>query len=500
MRRVLIAVTLGAATLAACSGAPRPQNLSAGATNRAGVGAADESGGTDVAAGGDPNTPAVGLDGTTATTATAVPGTTGAAKTGGGTNNTNNTPGTVPGTGGLPTAPQPGDANLFSGNLNTRGITDNSITICGHAALVFGQAFDTRVEDLNVYWDELNSKGGVHGRNVKATYEDDRYDGAQAQQAAIACKAKNPFFILGGIGFDQIPTVRVWAEQNKELYLHHIAIAKDAENLQYSFTPQPSVEDVGVAFGQHIAAKHGGETVGIIYRASEYWEPGKATGKKVMQDRGVRIVAERGVQKNQGAFSAEIVALQQADGGRGAQVVWIWENALGAAEFIHQAWNQGYRPTFVVFPFQTTLDIVAVNDGLQSRIEGVGSWTAYKQGGYEGDPFPEHQYNAEIARFEAAMAKHRPGVKPNDILWQVWLANKGMHDMFDACGRACTRNRFAGLMLNGYHKRVEPNCDIDFSRGNGHRGGFEYTLMEAYATGSRSAAYRTVTWCTGSLG
>ena len=497
MRRVAIAIALGVATLAACSGAPRPQELTAGETDRAGDGAGSTTGET---AGTDPNAPALNPDGTPAAPGTPGAGggatatTARAGQAGGGSN-----PATIPGTGGLPTAPQPGDANLFAGSLNARGITDNSITLCGHAALIFGQAFDTKVEDLNVYWQDLNAKGGIHGRNVTATFEDDRYDGAAARDAAIACKAKNPFMILGGIGFDQIPTVRVWAEQNKELYFHHIAVAKGAENLAYSFTPQPSVEEVGVAFGQHIAAKHGGKTVGIIYRDSEYWEPGRSTGKKVLQDRGVRVVAERGVQKNQGAYGAEVVALQQADGGKGAQVVWVWENALGAAGLIQQAWNQGYYPTFVVFPFQTTLDIVGKNS-LKSRIEGVGTWSAYKQGGYDGEPFAEHGYEAEIARFEAAMAKYRPGVKPNDILWQVWLANKAMHDMFDACGRACTRNRFAGLMLNGYHKRVEPNCDVDFRRGNHRRGGYEFTVVEAFPVSNTEAYYRTTGWCRESLG
>lgn len=498
MRRatpLVIAVALGAATLAACSGAPRPQALKVGEADRVGEGAGASAEG--VASADAPLNP----DGTPAA-GPAAPGAPGATTAGGGKSagGSSSQPGapTIPGTGGLPSTPQPGDANLFAGSANARGITDNQITLCGHAALVFGQAFDTRVEDLNVYWDELNTKGGVHGRKVVTTFEDDRYDGAAARDAAIACKAKNPFLILGGIGFDQIPTVRVWAEQNKELYYHHIAVAKGSESLQYSFTPQPSVEEVGVAFGQHISAKYGNQTVGIIYRDSEYWEPGRSSGKQVLQDRGVRIVSERGVQKNQGAFSAEIVALQQADGGKGAKVVWIWENALGAGEFIQQAWAQGYYPTFVVFPFQTTLDIVGKN-GLKSPIEGIGTWTSYKQGGY-GGLFPEHDYEGEIKRFEAAMAKHRPGVKPNDILWQVWLANKAMHDMFDACGRACTRNRFAGLMLNGYHKRVEPNCDVDFSRGNHRRGGYEYTVMSAYALSNSEAAYKTTAWCRATLG
>jgi ABC-type branched-subunit amino acid transport system substrate-binding protein len=497
IRAVVAVMALAAATLAACSGAPRPQALRTDGGARAGDGAGGDAG----AAGGVTDTvpgdtdPGAAAAATAGTTGVSTAGPAGATKSAG----TSNT-GAGPGSNNtrIPAAPQAGDATLYSGAPNTRGITDKQISLCGHAALIFGQAFDTKVEDLNVYWEQLNAGPKIHGRTVSAHYEDDRYDGPAARDAAIACRARNPFMILGGIGFDQIPTVRQWAEDNKELYLHHIAVAKGGENMQYSFTPQPSVEDVGTAFGDYIVNHHKDKTVGIIWRESENWQPGRDNGKKVLAANGVKVVADAPVQKNQSAYSSQIVAMQQADGGKGAKVVWIWENALGAAQFIQQAWNQGYYPTFVVFPFQTTLDVVA-KGGLKSPIEGVGSWSSYKPGGY-GGLFPEHDYEGEIKRFEQAMAKFRPGVKPNDILWQVWLANKQLHAMLDACGPTCTRNRFAGMMLNGYHARTEPNCDLDFSRGNHHRGGWEYTTMLAYATGGDSAAYKTTQWCSQKLG
>ena len=388
------------------------------------------------------------------------------------------------GTGG--TAQPIRDANLYSGADNTRGITDSQIVLCAHAALIFAQAFDIRPEDLNVYWTDLNARGGIFGRKVTMTFEDDAYSPAQAVTAAENCRAKNPFFLMGGIGFDQIPAVRTWAEANKMLYFHHMAVEAGLKGKQYSFTGLPSVDATGRAFGEYLMSKYKDKKLGIVWRRSENWEPGYRNGKAYLDKAGGQVVADLPVNKDQSVFTQEIIALRD----RGAEVVWLWENALVAAEFIQQAKNQGFRPQkWVVFPFQTTLDVVG-----PEPIDGVAAWSAFTQGGFK--EFEEHGYGAEIARFEAAYAKHRPGVKTNDILWQTWVGFKAIHDMFERCGPQCTRNRMAGIMLSGLKATVPPNCPVDYTRPNsfdGHLGGHAFFTMEA--TNRNGASFRTTSWC-----
>lgn len=480
-RRLSILLALVGFLAAACTGAPRPESLASkgpdgGSDTEAVLGTGDTTttvAGQTVDAAGNP-----AVAGSSVTKPGAPAGK-------GGTPGQSTTPG-VKGADGIT------PLNLYSGAADRQGITDNKITLCGHAALIFASAFNTKPEDINVYWQMVNTeRGGIYGRKVEATYEDDQYDPAKAVQAAEACKAKNPFFLLGGIGFDQIPAVREWAEQNKMLYVHHIAVEAGSANKQYSFTPQPTVEKVGVASGEFIAARYKGKRVGIVHRNSENWQPGSDAGKAYMKARGVNVVDDLGTEKNASVYSAQIAQLQSDN----VEVVWFWENALAAAEFIKQAHNQGYHPTFVVFPFQTTLDVVG-RDALRSRIDGIATWPAYKRGGYDGPAaFPGTGYQEEIKAFEAAMAKYRPGVTPNDILWQVWLANKTIDHLFQVCGKDCTRNRFAGE-LAGLQGTLAPNCPVDFPRGGGHRGGFNvFMTQEAYDTGGGTPAFRNTSWC-----
>ncbi|MGH2830933.1 MAG: ABC transporter substrate-binding protein, partial [Actinomycetota bacterium] len=385
----------------------------------------------------------------------------------------------------------------YSGAADRLGLTPDHISLCGHAALIYGSVFNITREDLNVYWQMVNdSPGKVHGRTVSIDWKDDRYEGTEAKTKVKECIQQNPFFILGGIGFDQIPFAREEAETGKTLYLHHMAIRSGLERAVHSFSLQPTVEQVGTAFGEHIRSKYAGRKVGIIYRDTDYFRPGHDTGVAAMQSR-VNIVKDIDTDKNQHQYPLEIGQLQDA----GAEVVWIWESALAAAEIIQQAAAQGFRPKWVVFPFQLILDVVGKDVSLNPTIDGVGTWPAYRPGGY-GNAFSQYDYSAEIRRFEEAMQRYRPGTEPNDILWQVWIGSKALHNMLTLCGRDCTRNKIAGMFLGGLKARANPNCEANFAHPASMRGRVglhQFVVLETFDNGA-DAAFKTTSWCREHLG
>lgn len=390
-----------------------------------------------------------------------------------------------------PSTEAPYDANLYAGAENTRGITNDLIRFCGHAALTLAAAFDTSEADLSVYWEEVSDNGGVHGRDVEISWEDDAYSADTAVSAVTACADKDPFMILGGIGFDQIPGARTWAEANQELYLHHIAVR--ADNPTYSFSLQPTVQQTGTAFGEYLVSHYSDKSIGIIYRQSPNWDPGRKAGAAVLRAHGIQP-AEVPVQANQGAYT---VAINQV---RNHDVVWLWENALNAANIIQQASAQGVRPKWVVFPFQTTLDLITRNQALSPTIDGVATWPSYVPGGY-GGAWNQYGLQSEIQAFEAAYAKHRPNTDTNDILFQVWVGNKVLHQLLLQCGRDCTRNRFAGMLEQGLRLTVNPACAIDTTgsgSSNGRLGGHEFVAQETFDTGS-GPGWATTQWCSRSL-
>lgn len=45
---------------------------------------------------------------------------------------------------------------------------------------------------------------------------------------------------------------------------------------------------------------------------------------------------------------------------------------------------------------------------------------------------------------------------------------KRLAGLFAACGPNCTRNRFAGLMLGGYHAQIGASCPFQFDKDPHH--------------------------------
>jgi branched-chain amino acid transport system substrate-binding protein len=411
-------------------------------------------------------------------------------------------PGDAPAPGApAPGAPVPGGTNatpprstLFTAAEDRIGITDKQITLCAHAALTYGAAFNTSDADFNVFWSAVNDAGGIHGRSVVATYENDDYKPDRAVVAATACKEKDIFLLLGGIGFDQIPAVRNWAERNRMLYIHHTATVKGTKGQQFSFAPLPSVERTGEAFSQLYLSKYKGKKIGIIKRDGENWEPGVDAFKAYLSSHGGgKVVAEAAVPQNKGNYTEDILKMKNA----GAEVVWVWENALGATQIVKQIKAQNYTPNMMLFPFNLTSQTLD-EDSFAPTLDGVAMFTAYSRGDY-GGPFAS--YADDIKLFEQQYAKYRPSVDlggvGGDLLFLNWTAQKALYHQLLECGKDCTRNRFVDV-LESYDKRPTASvCPIDFTGGNHRQGSDKVIFMETYRAPGGKANWRNTKMCVG---
>lgn len=397
-------------------------------------------------------------------------------------------PGKAPATGSGPTA----RSTLFTAAEETIGITDKQITLCAHAALTYGAAFNTSTDDLNVFWSAINDAGGVYGRKVVVTYENDDYKPEKAVEAATACKGRGIFLLLGGIGFDQIPAVRDWAERNRMLYVHHTATVEGTANQRFSFAPLPTVERTGEAFGQLYLSKYKGKKIGIIKRDGVNWEPGVRAFKALVGNAGT-IVAETKVPQNKGNYTEDVLAMKNG----GAEVVWVWENALGATQIVKQIKAQNYKPNMMLFPFNLTSQTLD-DDAMSPVLDGVAMFTAYSQGDYSGS---FSSYADDIKLFEQQYRKYRPNVDlggvGGDLLFLNWTAQKALYHQLMDCGKDCNRNRFVDV-LEGYDKRPTSSvCPIDFTGGNHRQGSDKLIFMETYRAPGGKVNWRNTRSCVG---
>jgi len=388
-------------------------------------------------------------------------------------------------------------ADLYHGADDTIGLTPSSIRLCAHAALTYGKAFHIDAGDLDVYWKWLNDHGGIFGRKVETNYVNDNYDPGTAVQAAQACKDWGTFMLLGGIGFDQIPAVRQWAEQNHMLYLHHVATTENTAGLRYSFSALPSVEDLGKQMGELAAWKFRGEKVGIIYRNSSNWSPGVKTFEQVVRAAGMQVVGSYPVTINQGNYTTEISQLQAA----GAQVVFSWENAVSDIEILKQAQGQNYHPAWLLAAFNIVTKTLG-SSSFDQDLWGAAAWDSYDHG-YSGGGYSS--YAADIKEFESEYAHYDPGADlggdGGDLLFDAWESWRFLADLLKRCGADCTRNKMAGLLLAGYHHAVSPNCDVNFGlTADRHHGGYLYNTLHVVKDPSGNPAWMPVQRCVPTVG
>lgn len=478
-----VAALLAVSLLAACSGAKK----------------ADDESASDVEAGDATETTLASGETTTTVAGQAAPGTEGGAAPGSGAGGAGGGGGSNGSSGGggapIAIATPPGfkPTTLFRDNENTVGLTKNSITMCAHAALTYASAFNTSAADLNVFWDALNDKGGVHGRKVTVTYENDNYNPQTAVEAATKCKGKNIFMLIGGIGFDQIPAVRNWAEENRMLYLHHTATVKGSEGKKFSYGPLPTTEQMGRMFGELAVSKYKGKKIGIIKRNSPNWEPGVVAFKAYAKEHGINIVAEREVNQPQGSYTQEALAMRNA----GAEVVWLWENALNATAIVKQAAAQRYFPQYMVFPFNLTSQTLE-EDAMNPPMAGIAMFPAYSKGDYGGNFAP---YANDMKEFEAQYAKYRPNVDlsgvSGDLLFLNWIAQKSLYVLFDKCGPDCTRNKFIDVLRTYKGRPTSSACDLGF--GESHVGSDQVNIMETYRSPSGKINWRNTKLCVNKL-
>ena len=164
------------------------------------------------------------------------------------------------------------------------------------------------------------------------------------------------------------------------LYLHHTATVNGTANQHYSFTGLPSTEKLGEMFGELVA----GALPGQEDRHHRAQQPELGSGRRARSRRwrkkyGLNIVAERKVQNNQANYTQELLDMKSA----GADLVWVWENALASTQIIKQAKAQAFSPTWLLFPFNLTSQTLG-NDALNPPLIGVAMYTAYSYGDYSG--------------------------------------------------------------------------------------------------------------------
>ena len=319
-------------------------------------------------------------------------------------------------------------AALSAPAFSEEGVTADTITF-GQAAVLEGPASALGLgmqKGLNAAFDEVNAKGGVHGRKIKLISVNDGYEPDRAIAATKKLIEEDKVFaLIGPVGTPTSAAAQPIATAAKVPFMGAFTGAGFLRNvkLENVINVRSSYDAETEAWVKHLTEDLKISKIGIFYQDDAFGRAGLSGFKKAMDKRGMAIAAEATYERNTVAVKTGVLTLKQA----APEAVVIVGAYKPVAEFIKLSKKTGFNPVFVNISF-------------------VGANALAKELGPEGKgvivsqvvPFPGDTSLAVVADYHKAIKA--AGGEPEFVSLEGYLAGRLAIAALDKAGKDVTRD------------------------------------------------------------
>jgi ABC-type branched-subunit amino acid transport system substrate-binding protein len=261
-------------------------------------------------------------------------------------------------------------------------------------------------------FEEINAKGGVHGRKLKLISRDDGYDPDRSVVQTIKLLDEDKVFaLIGAVGTPTaIATVPITSARNVP-FIGPFSGAEflRKEDLHNVVNIRASYGAEAEAWIKHLTEDLHFKSIAIFYQDDSFGRDGLAGVKAALAKRGLELSAEGTFERNTRAVGAALHAIKRAD----PEAVVMVGTYGPCAEFIKLAHMKGFNPTFVAISF-------------------VGANALAKELGAEGNgvivsqvvPFPWDQSLPLVADYRAAEKALDPRLTPDFVSLEGYLSGR----------------------------------------------------------------------------
>lgn len=370
LRTCRTAVLVASLSLAACS-VSTPRHEAVGT-----VGASPTGNGTDAPMGG--SLAAGASPGGQAVTGSGVTGD-GAGPAGGAAGSPGAT-GSTEGGGVAPDAGAPAGAGAAPGLASpSPGVSDEAIVVSVIAGFsgVLAPVVEVAYTGLETAIDDINSNGGIHGRQVILKRVDHK---ETADGGIAACKeaASNGSFVaLVPEGVEANVTAVSCLDAIGMPTLFFSAVIDPA--WRFAFSDVATSAQAGVALGSYVANRLGaaGRNVGVIYVNQLAYQATAETFIAEAGELGLNVVGSEPIEPNQASFTSQLLRLRNA----GAEVVMISATAE-AIGILRDATVLNWQPQFTGWGFAFDF-ITAAGRDLFTGVRTVRGYATVDTPAYE---------------------------------------------------------------------------------------------------------------------
>jgi ABC-type branched-subunit amino acid transport system substrate-binding protein len=313
------------------------------------------------------------------------------------------------------------------------GVAPDEI-VFGQAAVLQGPASALGLgmkEGLLAAFDEVNRKGGVHGRKIKLTSIDDGYEPSKAIVATRKLiEDEKVFALIGPVGTPTAVATQPLAAAAKMPFIGAFTGAGFLRNpkLDNVINIRASYDAETEAWVRHLTEDLKISKIAIFYQDDAYGRAGLSGFEKAMKKRGLPIVAEGTYERNTTAIKTALLAVRKA----APEAVVMVGAYQPSAEFIKLARKIEFNPVFVNISF---VGASALARALGT--EGAGVIVS------QVVPFPWDASIKVIADYHAAIKARNPKAEPEFVSLEGYLVGRLAIAALERVGPEPTR---AGLL------------------------------------------------------
>jgi ABC-type branched-subunit amino acid transport system substrate-binding protein len=281
---------------------------------------------------------------------------------------------------------------------------------------------------LTASFEEINKKGGIHGRKLKLTSVDDGYE----PDKSIAATRKlidtdKVFALLGPVGTPTSAATQPIATASRVPFIGAFTGAMFLRNPKFEnvINVRASYDAETEAWVKHLTEDLKIKKIAIFYQDDAFGRAGLSGFKKAMDKRGMAIVAEGTYERNTTAVKTALLTIKREE----PEAVVMVGAYKPSAEFIKLSRKVEFNPVFVNISF-------------------VGASALAKELGPEGKgvivsqvvPFPWDPALTVVADYHAAIKAVDPKAEPEFVSLEGYLVGRLVAAAMEKAGAGLTRD------------------------------------------------------------
>jgi branched-chain amino acid transport system substrate-binding protein len=317
------------------------------------------------------------------------------------------------------------------------GIKENEVLI-GQCAALTGPAAGLGLGmnlGLKAAMDEINGKGGVHGRLIRLVAKDDGYE----PERCVECTEKmideaGVFALAGYVG---TPTAKVAAPMSQELKVPLIGLFTGAGLLRepvqrYVVNIRASYDDETEALVEYLTKVAGAKKIAVFYQNDSFGLAGLSGVEKALGRRKLALAGKGSFERNTLAVKGGLNAVMEA----APDAVVVVAPYKPTAEFVRNAREAGLKAPLATISFVGTENLISeLGEGATGIVIS------------QVVPPPGDTTLALEREYQAALKKSAPDAAPSYVSFEGYISGRVLLAGMERAGKELTREK----LIEAFH-------------------------------------------------